>query len=165
MSSYSHKRKIRKHHRDRSWDEFKKSKPPTFDGKIKIGQMAEAWLLGINKYFQVQDYSGNMKARVSIFNLHGRASICWEHFKQVKRISERRLEWKQYKNYFKQKYLSDWYYDENIKEFHELILGQQTMEEYAINFLELLRYVRYIRDEKVKVQLQESAEAAIPSCE
>ena len=33
-----------------------------------------------------------------------------------------------------------------------MILGQWTMEEYANNFLELLRYVQCIRDEKVKVQ-------------
>ena len=52
-SSSSHKRKIKRHHRDRSWDEFKKSKPPTFDGEVRTGQEAEAWLLGINKYFQV----------------------------------------------------------------------------------------------------------------
>ena len=32
-------------------------------------------------------------------------------------------------------------------------LGQQTMEEYANKFLELLRYVRYIKDENVKIQL------------
>ena len=31
-------------------------------------------------------------------------------------------------------------------------LGQQTIEEYANRFLELLRYVRYIKDEKVKIQ-------------
>ena len=31
-------------------------------------------------------------------------------------------------------------------------MGQQTMEEYAKNFLELLRYVGYIKDEKVKIQ-------------
>ena len=53
---------------------------------------------------------------------------------------------------FQAKYLSDRYYDDKIKEFHELRFGQQTMEEYANKFLELLRYVRYIRDEKVKVQ-------------
>ena len=63
-----------------------KAKPPTFDGEIKTGQEVEAWILGIKKYFQVHDFSGNMKARVSIFNLNGRASIWWEHFKQVKRI-------------------------------------------------------------------------------
>ena len=44
------------------------------------------------------------------------------------------------------------YYDDKIKEFHELRLGQQTMDEYENKFLELLRYIRYIRDEKVKVQ-------------
>ena len=38
-----------------------------------------------------------------------------------------------------------------IKQLHELRLGQQTMEEYANKFLELLKYVRYIKDEKVKV--------------
>ena len=42
---------------------------------------------------------------------------------------ERRLKWKQFKKYFKQKYLSDRYYDDKIKEFHELKLGQLTMEE------------------------------------
>ena len=74
-SSSSHKIKRKRHHRDRSRDEFKKAKPPTFDGEVKTGQEAEAWLLGIKKYFQVHDYSGNMKERVALFNLNGRASI------------------------------------------------------------------------------------------
>ena len=47
------KGKKRRHHRDHSQDEFKKAKPPTFDGEIKTRQEAEAWLLGIKKYFQV----------------------------------------------------------------------------------------------------------------
>jgi hypothetical protein len=34
----------------------------------------------------------------------------------------------------------------------ELKLGNMTMDEYKRNFLELLRYVRFIRDEKVKIQ-------------
>ena len=79
--SSSHKGKRKRHHRDHSQDEFKKAKPPTFDGEVKTGQEAEAWLLGIKKYFQVQDYLGNMKARVAIFNLNGRESIWWEHIK------------------------------------------------------------------------------------
>ena len=54
--SSSCKRKRRRHLRDRLQDEFKKAKPPTFDGEVKIGQEAESWLLGIKKYFQVQDY-------------------------------------------------------------------------------------------------------------
>lgn len=39
-----------------------------------------------------------------------------------------------------------------MKEFHELKLGNTTMKEYDVNFIELLRYVGYIWDEKVKIQ-------------
>ena len=97
-SSSSHKSKRKRLHRDHSQDEFKKDKPPTFDGEVKTGQEVEAWLLGIKKYFQVQDYSGNIKASVAIFNLNGRASIWWERYRQVKKINERKIVWKQHKN-------------------------------------------------------------------
>ena len=82
------------------------------------------------KYFQVQDYSENMKAIVSIFNLTERESIWWEHFRKVKKINGRNIVWKQFQKYFKEKYLSKRYYDDKIKEFHELRLGKHTMEEY-----------------------------------
>ena len=55
--------------------------------------------MGMRKYFQFKDYSGNMKARVAIFNLTGRASIWWEHFRQVKNINERKIVWKQFWNF------------------------------------------------------------------
>ena len=77
----------------------------------------------MRKYFQVQDYFGNMKDRVAIFNLTGRASIWWEHFRQVKNINERKIVWKQFHKYFKKKYLSNIYYDDEIKEFKEMRLG------------------------------------------
>ena len=78
-SSSSHRRKRKRHYKNNSYGEFKKEKPPTFDGEVKSDQEDESWLLGMRKDFQVQDYSGNMKARVAIFNLNGRASIWWEH--------------------------------------------------------------------------------------
>ena len=67
------KRKI--HYKNNSYGEFKTEKPPTFDAKVKYGQEAEACLLRMRKCFPVQDYYGNMKARVAIFNLSGRESI------------------------------------------------------------------------------------------
>jgi hypothetical protein len=39
-----------------------------------------------------------------------------------------------------------------MKEFFELKLGNMTMEEYENKFLELLRYVGFIKEEKVKIQ-------------
>ena len=98
-------------------------RPPIFNGEIKNGQEYETLILGMRKYFQVQYYSRNMKARVAIFNLTRRESIWWEHFRKVKNINERKIVWKQLQKIFRQKYLFDGYYDGNIKEFHETSLG------------------------------------------
>ena len=86
----------KRHYHNHSRDEFKKARPPTFNGEINNGQEDESCLLGMRKYFQVQDYSGNMKARLAILNLTGRASIWWEHFRKVKKITERKNVWKQF---------------------------------------------------------------------
>ena len=64
-SSSSHRNKKKRRYRNCACEEFKKERPPTFNGEIKDGEEAEAWILGMRKYFQVQDYYGNMKARVA----------------------------------------------------------------------------------------------------
>jgi hypothetical protein len=48
--------------------------------------------------------------------------------------------------------LSEKYYDRKMQELFELKLGNMTMDEYRKNFLEMLRYVSFIIDEKVKIQ-------------
>jgi hypothetical protein len=48
--------------------------------------------------------------------------------------------------------MSEKYFDENTKEFYELKLGQLTIVEYINKFLELIRHVPYIKDEKVKMK-------------
>jgi hypothetical protein len=62
-SSYS-RRKQRKQKTSKShkFEEFRKAKPPSFNGEIKKGEEAEAWLLGLKKYFRVHDFSENLKA-------------------------------------------------------------------------------------------------------
>jgi hypothetical protein len=75
-SSYSQrKQKKQKNYKSHKFEEFKKEKPPSFNGQIKKGEEAEAWLLGLKKYFRVHDFSENLKARVATFNLNGKASI------------------------------------------------------------------------------------------
>jgi hypothetical protein len=39
-----------------------------------------------------------------------------------------------------------------MKEFFELKLGSMTIDEYERRFLELLKYVYFIKDETVKIQ-------------
>jgi hypothetical protein len=91
-------------------------------------------------------------ARVATFNLNGKASIWWEDLKNMKRVRKEDLSWKRFEKYFRKKYLSKRYFDEKAKEFYELKLGQLTIEEYVNRFLDLLRYVPYIKAEKAKAQ-------------
>jgi hypothetical protein len=56
------------------------------------------------------------------------------------------------RNIFRKAYLSKRYYDGKIREFYEHKLGQLTMDEYVKRFIELLRYVPYIKYEKVKIE-------------
>ena len=44
------------------------------------------------------------------------------------------------------------FYERKTKELYELRLGQMTMEDLINKFLDLLRFVAYIKEEKVKVK-------------
>jgi hypothetical protein len=84
--------------------------------------------------------------------MNGKASIWWEDLRNVKGVHVKDLSWKQFEKYFKKKYLLKKYFDGKTKEFYELKLGQLTIDEYINKFLELITYVPYIKDEKVKMQ-------------
>ena len=48
--------------------------------------------------------------------------------------------------------MSEKYMDGKTKEFYELRLGQLTIDKFVNKFLERVRYVPYIKDEKVKME-------------
>jgi hypothetical protein len=86
--------------------EFKKIKPSTFDRDSKTREEVEAWLLDIKKYLQIYNYSSNMKVRMAIYNLKGKASIWWQDLKLAKGLKQEQMEWSYFSKYFKKKYLS-----------------------------------------------------------
>jgi hypothetical protein len=67
-------------------------KPATFDGESRTGEEYEAWLLDIKKYFQIYNYSNNMKVRMAIYNLKGKAIIWWKYMKLAKGLKEKQME-------------------------------------------------------------------------
>jgi hypothetical protein len=75
----------------------------------------------------------------------------WDQWLQVQHIREKEVTWKEFKRYFEKKYLTKRYYDRKMKEFFELKLGSMTIDEYERSFLELLKYVPFIKDEVVKI--------------
>jgi hypothetical protein len=145
-------RKHRKSGKEELKGEMNKIKPPTFDGEHKKEEDAETWLLGMKKYFQLQNYSAHAEGRIAMYQLKGKASMWWDQFVQVQHIREKEVTWKEFKRYFEKKYLTKRYYDRKMKEFFELKLGSMTIDEYERSFLELLKYVPFIKDEAVKIQ-------------
>eukprot|EP00253_Pinus_taeda_P003746 PITA_03746 len=106
----------------------------------------------MNKYFQLYEYDHNLKARLVIFQLQGKATLWWEEVKIVKGVTEQTITWDNFQRFLKERYLTERFYDEKEREFHDLRLGQQTMDEFITHFTSLLHYVPYIREEKAKVQ-------------
>ena len=129
-----------------------KIKPPTFDDEHKKDEDAETWLLGMIKYFQLHNYSSDAEGRIVIYKLKGKASMWWDQLVQVQHIKEKSVTWRRFKKYFEKKYLTKRYHDKKMKEFFELKLGSMTIYEYETRFLELLKYVSFIKDETVKIQ-------------
>jgi hypothetical protein len=76
----------------------------------------------------------------------------WDQLVQVKHIKEKNVTWKEFKKYFEKKYLNKRYYDKKIKEFFELKIGSMTIGEYDRRFLELLKYVSFIKDDAVNIK-------------
>jgi hypothetical protein len=150
-SSPSPTRKHRKSGKDELKGEMNKIKPPTFDGEHKKEEDVETWLLGMKKYFQLQNYSVHAEGRITMYQLKGKASMWWDQFVQVQHIREKYITWKEFKKYFKKKYLTKRYYDRKMKEFFELKLGSMTIDGYEQSFLELLKYVPFIKDETIKI--------------
>jgi hypothetical protein len=70
----------------------------------------------------------------------------------VQHIKEKSVTWRELKKYFENKYLNKRYYDKKMKEFFELKLGSMTIDEYERRFLDLLKYVSFIKDETIKIQ-------------
>jgi Mn-containing catalase len=64
----------RKHRRsivDELKGEMNKIKPPMFDEEHQKEEDVDTWLLGMRKYFQLQNYSSHAKGIISMYQLKG----------------------------------------------------------------------------------------------
>jgi hypothetical protein len=129
-SSPSPTRKHQKSGKEELKGKMNKIKPPTFDGEHKKEEDAETWLLGMKRYFQLHNYSAHAKRRNEMYQLKGKSSMWWDQFLQVQQIKEKEVTWKEFKRYFKKKYLTKRYYDKMMKDFFELKLSSMTIDEY-----------------------------------
>ena len=59
----------------------------------------------MKKYFQIYNYSNQLKARMVIYNISRKADIWWQGLKRVKGIKEKNINWSTFKKYSKKKFL------------------------------------------------------------
>ena len=57
-----------------------------FIGEIEKGEEVEALLSGMKKYFQIYNYSNELKEKMAIYNMTRKADIWWKDIKKVKGI-------------------------------------------------------------------------------
>jgi hypothetical protein len=74
-SSPSPARKYRRFGVDELKGKMNKIEPPTFDGEHKKEEDVETWLLGMRKYFQLQNYSSHVEGRILMYQLKEKASM------------------------------------------------------------------------------------------
>ena len=48
-----------------------------FSIKMEKGEETKSWLYGMNKYFHNYNFSGELKAKMAIYDLRGKADIRW----------------------------------------------------------------------------------------
>ena len=80
---------------------------------------------------QFYEYESNLKARLAIFQLQGKATLWWEETKMVHVIDEKNVTWEDFQIKFKHRYLNECYYDDKAKEFHQLRLGNLTIDDFV----------------------------------
>lgn len=64
---------------------MKRIAPPKFDGKT-IGDGAEAWVIDMEKYFELCNSSNETKVVWAAYQLTGEAATWWDHDKYEKKL-------------------------------------------------------------------------------
>jgi hypothetical protein len=87
----------RRHELDNLQGELRKINPPSFDGEKEMEDDDEACILGIGRYFQLNNYSSNLEEMISTYHLHGIFFTWWDQLKKVEHINQRWITWKNFK--------------------------------------------------------------------
>jgi hypothetical protein len=74
--------------------------PPSFYSERGMENDFEAYFLGIRNYFQLQNQSSNIEAKIATDHLHGKYSMWWDQLKQFEHINENMITWKWFKKIF-----------------------------------------------------------------
>lgn len=105
----------------------------------------------MSKCFHIYEYDDNLKERLDTYQLQGKAILWWEEVNVIHAFDEEGVNLGDFQKYFKEKYFIEHFYDNKVKEFHDLWLRKLSLDEFMTKFTSLPRYVPYIHEDKAKV--------------
>ncbi|CAL5404420.1 unnamed protein product [Camellia sinensis] len=120
-------------------------KPPVFKGGIEP-MKAEAWVLGIEKLFEVFPCTEIQKVQLAAFTLEDEARRWW----MLTKTMYQGLTWDRFLERFYDKYFPQSMRDKKVTEFETLRQGNKTVAEYEAQFAELARFAPHMVDTEYK---------------
>ncbi|XP_028062878.1 uncharacterized protein LOC114266194 [Camellia sinensis] len=125
--------------------EFKKMKPLVFHGRIEPLK-AKAWVLGIEKLFEVFPCTEAQKVQLAVFTLEDDA----RHWSMLVGDENKDITWAHFLEIFYEKYFPQCVRDRKVSEFMELKQGNRSVAEYKAHFTELARFAPHMVDTDYK---------------
>ncbi|XP_028075948.1 uncharacterized protein LOC114278141 [Camellia sinensis] len=107
---------------------------------------AEAWVLGIEKLFEVFPCTEVQKVQLAAFTLEDEARRWW----MLTRTVHQGLTWDRFFELFYDKYFRQSMRDKKVTEFETLRQGNKTVAEYEAQFAELARFAPHMVDTDYK---------------
>ncbi|XP_028079282.1 uncharacterized protein LOC114281044 [Camellia sinensis] len=108
--------------------------------------MEMAWVLGIEKLFEVFPCTKAQKVQFVAFTLEDEACRWW----MLTRIEHHGLTWARFPELFYDKYFSQCMRDKKVTEFESLRQGNKTVVEHEAQFAELTRFAPHMVDTNYK---------------
>ncbi|XP_028095152.1 uncharacterized protein LOC114295156 [Camellia sinensis] len=114
-------------------------KVPLFLGGVDLLKV-EAWVLGIEKLFEVFSCLEAQKVQLATFTLEDEARRWW----MLIQDDSKSIDWTRFIELFYDKYYPQCVHDRNVSEFGELKQGNMSVAEYEAKFTELARFAPHM---------------------
>ncbi|XP_028051981.1 uncharacterized protein LOC114256509 [Camellia sinensis] len=116
-----------------------KAKPPEFHGTVDPTE-AKAWVLEMEKIFDVLGCSADQKVAFAAFRFKGQAEHWWRMVKRQHEGRETELVWSKFLELFNEKYFPEAVRRQKQVDFLNLKQNDISVAQYEAKFAELLRY-------------------------
>ncbi|XP_028108057.1 uncharacterized protein LOC114306935 [Camellia sinensis] len=120
-------------------------KPPLFHKGVHPLK-AKAWVLGIEKLFEVFPCLETQKVQLATFTLEDEARRWW----MLVRDDNKGIDWAQFLALFYEKYFLQCVHDRKVSEFEGLKQDNMIVAEYETKFTELARFAPHMVDTDYK---------------